>query len=826
MTPGRIAVVITCRDLGRTLLEAVESVERQTRPAAEIVVIDDASADLYTRQVIDGLERGGTRVVHAGGRGASAARNLGARLTSSEYLVCLDGDDYFEPGYFEAAAARLDADPALDFVSCALRGFGASSYVWQPSLTTFVDAAATNAVPHASTLLRRRLWDTIGGFDDSIPSFELLDFWASAIERGARGDILEQPLLNYRVRTGSGYRRSIQDAAYRARLEHFYRKHHAAVERDAPALILTKEAFLLAQRRHRDALESRARRLEADLSRLQTEIAAAVGALEPHGLPRVAWGDLDRVEPLSRDWGRDRGTPIDRHYIEAFVARHRADIRGRVLEVREPIYTDRFGGDAVASREVVDIDPANPRATITADLRHAGVIPDASFDCIILTQTLHVIDDMAAVLAECRRILRPGGVLLLTAPHVSRIDPVSGVDGDHWRLTEASARRLFAAAFPLDGFAIETYGNVKACAAFLYGLSVEEMPAADLEHRDPSFPLVVTVRAVKPQSAEVAASGFSRTISGATSSATCASALILSYHRVAALSPDSHRLCTPPDEFRRQMTHLRDHFTPIGLDDLVRAAASGTIPARAVAVTLDDGYLDALEVASPILAGLGVPATFFVNSDRLHEPHERWWDTVERVLLGTAVLPASLAMTIEGHPLTLPTSSMTERAAALETLNRAAWPLDARARLQLAREVLAWSGMDGATRDSHRVLTGDEIRALAARPGHTVGAHTTHHLALPTQPAATRRREVFDHKAELEQLLQQPVRLFAYPYGDLDAETVGVVREAGFVAAVTVQRGPVSAGVNRLLIPRCEISAADGGRFPDVMRALFAFAHV
>src|SRR4029077_16457954 len=116
------------------------------------------------------------------------------------------------------------------------------------------------------------------------------------------------------------------------------------------------------------------------------------------------------------------------------------------------------------------------------------------------------------------------------------------------------------------------------------------------------------IRAVKPLESHVdssvasdssrtskpyVASGFSRTVGA-----------ILSYHRVADLSPDSHGLCTPPDEFRRHMAHLRDHFTPIGLEDLVRAAASGRIPDRAVAVTLDDGYLDALTAASPILTEL------------------------------------------------------------------------------------------------------------------------------------------------------------------------------------------------------------------------------
>ena len=225
MTPGRIAAVITCRDLGRTLLEALESVERQTRPAAEIVVVDGGSTGLYTRQILSRLERTGTRVVQAGGPGASAARNCGARLTSSEYLVWLDADDVLETGYFDAAGTRLDAEPDLDFVSCALRAFGAASYVWSPSPPTFVDAVSTGGVPHASTMVRRRLWERTGGFDESLLTFELFDFWTTAIEHGFRGVVLDQPLLNYRVRPGSGYRLSIQPETYLARLRHFYAKH-------------------------------------------------------------------------------------------------------------------------------------------------------------------------------------------------------------------------------------------------------------------------------------------------------------------------------------------------------------------------------------------------------------------------------------------------------------------------------------------------------------------------------------------------------------------------------------------------------------------------
>src|SRR5262249_58971554 len=149
VTAGRIAAIVTCRNLGRYLGEALESVERQTRPAAEILVVDDASDDVFTRQVLARIASGGTHVAAGRGRGASAARNLGARITTADYLVWLDADDLLEPEYFEQAAARLDADRGLDFVSCAMRAFGDASYEWIPAAPAFREAIAPSGVPPA-----------------------------------------------------------------------------------------------------------------------------------------------------------------------------------------------------------------------------------------------------------------------------------------------------------------------------------------------------------------------------------------------------------------------------------------------------------------------------------------------------------------------------------------------------------------------------------------------------------------------------------------------------------------------------------------------------
>lgn len=214
-------------------------------------------------------------------------------------------------------------------------------------------------------------------------------------------------------------------------------------------------------------------------------------------LTRPAWlGTLRRTTPISARWGSDRGTPIDRYYIERFLQEHRDDIRGRVLEVQDSGYTERFGR-GVESRDVLDIDPTNPRATIVADLSDAQSVPADQFDCFILTQTLQFIYDVRAAIRHAHRILAPGGVLLVTVPAVSRIDPSYGFDADRWRFTGGACRSLLAELFEIDRLTVRSYGNVLTGIGFLAGLASEELSPRELEAHDPLFPVLVAVRAVK-----------------------------------------------------------------------------------------------------------------------------------------------------------------------------------------------------------------------------------------------------------------------------------------------------------------------------------------
>ena len=216
----------------------------------------------------------------------------------------------------------------------------------------------------------------------------------------------------------------------------------------------------------------------------------------------VRFGQLRRVEPISRHWGADRGKPVDRPYVERFFAANAADIKGRVLEVGDNRYTLAFGGARVTKSEVVHATEGNPNADYVADFVHAPQLPSATFDCIICAQTLQFISDLPAAIATLYRILKPEGVLLATVPGISQIDvDKKGRWKDHWRFTGHAANWLFGKVFPAELVTVHTYGNVLAAIAFLHGLAAEELTDRELAHHDELYPMVMGVRAQKPLNA-------------------------------------------------------------------------------------------------------------------------------------------------------------------------------------------------------------------------------------------------------------------------------------------------------------------------------------
>jgi hypothetical protein len=214
--------------------------------------------------------------------------------------------------------------------------------------------------------------------------------------------------------------------------------------------------------------------------------------------PREAGLPVLPPAPVSRSFGFDRGKPVDRWYIERFLAVHAADVRGRVLEVAEPTYTQWYGGADVTRSDVLHAAPGNDQATVVGDLVTGAGLERDAYDCFVMTQTLQVIYDVRAAVRGTRELLAPEGVLLATAPGISQISREDRRDwGDWWRFTSDSARRLFADAYGPENVEVQAHGNVLSAACFLYGLAAEELSEEELTHRDPDFELLMTIRAVR-----------------------------------------------------------------------------------------------------------------------------------------------------------------------------------------------------------------------------------------------------------------------------------------------------------------------------------------
>ncbi len=200
------------------------------------------------------------------------------------------------------------------------------------------------------------------------------------------------------------------------------------------------------------------------------------------------------IEPISKVYGFDRGKPIDRYYVELFLEENRSHIKGKCLEITDTQYTKRFGGKKVTLADALDIDKNNHNATIYGDLRNLVNVPSNKYDCLIVTQTLVMIDDYEAAIKECKRILKPRGSLLVTMPCLS---PVWNIKNHNWRFTKASATYIFSKYFLKRKLKIKTYGNVLAGQAFWVGMSQEDLSRKELEYNDPYFPVIVTIKAIK-----------------------------------------------------------------------------------------------------------------------------------------------------------------------------------------------------------------------------------------------------------------------------------------------------------------------------------------
>ena len=794
------AVVVAAGRAGsRELLRSVESAARQT-PQVEILLAASNplpvafSAASFNQRV---------PVLQVHEASIPAALNEAVHRTRADRLLFLAAPWRLDPHTTERCGRLLDDASETAIVAPALRldapdGRLLRHITIEPSLPAFL--ASPLAAPPA-VLIRRDAWESVGVLDTSLGELAWCEWWLRFFDAGARAVSIDQPLARLTAAERNWWpplpTAPLDPERYRAILE----RHRPVLDREMTQLVVAQEVrFGRLLARHREALRTRDDLL-ARLDALRAGAAHHRAFLEHHGRAVVDWGDLRRADPVSRDWGYDRGVPVDRRYIEDFLAAHSSDIRGRVLEVQEDDFTRRFGGPKVLSSEVVDVDDTNPRATIVADLRSATQLADACFDAVILTQTLHVIDDMDAVIAECHRLLAPGGVLLATLPSASRVCLEYGEDGDLWRVTPAGARALFARAFGPREVDVTTFGSVLTNVAFLHGLSCAELTDEEFGATDPYHPLLAGVRARKVTRA-ARPLGPNR-------------AAVLMYHRIDD-QPDVHDLAVPAALLEEQLGWLSKHCRIVTLEELLSGARDGHLDPT-VAITFDDGYLDAFEKGVPLIERMGLPVTIFATTRWLQAAGEYWWDTLERAML-QADTPSELSIDLGDGTQRLSTHTAGDRRAAHDRLH--GWLVHANLadRDRAMGALQAWAG--GISDPRRRPLVADELQRLARTPGVTIGAHGVNHLSLPDQSAAVQRAEILDSVRTLERVLGSTITSFAFPYGAVDRASAELAR-ASCSWSMVCDPLPISSSFDAARVPRLEVKRWDAVTLARQMDRLF-----
>jgi peptidoglycan/xylan/chitin deacetylase (PgdA/CDA1 family) len=298
-------------------------------------------------------------------------------------------------------------------------------------------------------------------------------------------------------------------------------------------------------------------------------------------------------------------------------------------------------------------------------------------------------------------------------------------------------------------------------------------------------------------------------------------AVVLGYHRVARPALDPYQLAVDPKVFAEHIAMLARSFRPMALGELVEAARRRSIPPGAVAVTFDDGYVDNLVHAAPVLRDAGVPATVFVSTASLGTGTTLWWHALERSLLGAGARPGRLTLSVGGVERSWDTATAQDRRRAHDEIQDRLRYAPRSTIEAVIVQLDAWcSTEDGSAAEEPRVMTPDELRRLADW-GIEVGGHGHHHLSLLGQPRRAVRCELRRSREVLTDVLGRPPVGFAYPFGDHGALDRIAVRRAGYAWAVGVQPAAVTSFSNRLNLPRLVLGHEDAMQLERRVTALF-----
>ena len=295
--------------------------------------------------------------------------------------------------------------------------------------------------------------------------------------------------------------------------------------------------------------------------------------------------------------------------------------------------------------------------------------------------------------------------------------------------------------------------------------------------------------------------------------------IVLMYHRVDKLAVDPWQLAVSPDHFAGQLAMLRRRRDVVPLSWLAAQLSAGRLPARAAALTFDDGYGDVFRNALPILEAEQCPATVFVTTGAIGSRTEFWWDRLPRIVYEATPPREEIVLAFGGaaHSFRLGSGGPNRDAlhGRLHALLKAA-PVEAR---QHALDRLAeWTGVKSEGAEGNLAMSADDLRKLSSSQLIEIGAHTVSHPSMPELSTRDLEREIVTSRNVCEAMTGRAVTGFAYPYGDHSATAAAAVRAAGFSYACTTEGRAVRSDDDPMSIPRLLAPDWDGSRLERELR--------
>jgi glycosyltransferase involved in cell wall biosynthesis len=516
-----VSVIIPCYNHADYLSTAVKSVQDQSYSNYEIIIIDDGSTD-NTKSVAAGLL--GIHYIFQPNSGLSAARNAGIEVSKGKYLVFLDADDWLYKNALLTNFSILETNPNVAFVSGAHRKVTEDNVViddeiWSVDTDHYLHLLQGNYIGmHATVMYQRWVFDVFK-YDTTLKACEDYDLYLKISRKypvlhhqnymaaylihhnNMSGNI---PLMLHTVlivlkRQESMLLTKTDWQCYKTGQtiwkEYYTNKLYYKLSDLSIRTLLKHQSELMTLMLYNKRLYSKL--FISQFPMLLKKIYNRIFRKSIPSIGNINLGDLNRTTPFSTQFGYDRGGPVDRYYIENFLERNKEYIKGRVLEIGDNEYTLRFGGEQIEQSDILHIDEQNFKATFIGDLSDAPHLPDNAFDCIVLTQTLHLIYHHQKALETCYRVLKSGGTLLLTVPGISHIDQGEWKDIWLWAFTQSSINKMLSEVFSRKNIEIQTYGNVLVAAAFLYGIGLPELRKSQMDETDPHYQVIITARATK-----------------------------------------------------------------------------------------------------------------------------------------------------------------------------------------------------------------------------------------------------------------------------------------------------------------------------------------